>query len=81
MYNEQENLPLLHEAITKVIDPAAIDFELILVDDGSKDGSWAVIERLVAKDPRRARAEVRSQLRRDGRVAMRACARRAASTS
>jgi dolichol-phosphate mannosyltransferase len=52
VYNEAENLPLLHEAIRKAVDPNGIDAEIILVDDGSKDGSWQVIESLVAKDPR-----------------------------
>src|SRR4051812_6955399 len=52
VYNEEENLPLLHEAIAKVFDANDIRGEIILVDDGSKDGSWAAIERLVAKDPR-----------------------------
>ena len=52
VYNEAENLPLLHEAICKVVDPNGIDTEIILVDDGSKDGSWEAIEGLVAKDPR-----------------------------
>jgi dolichol-phosphate mannosyltransferase len=54
VYNEQDNLPLLHEAIVKVCDDPArpIDFELILVDDGSKDDSWAAIERLVERDSR-----------------------------
>ena len=52
VYNEAENLPLLHEAVVKAIEPSHIDAELILVDDGSKDGSWQVIEALVAKDPR-----------------------------
>src|ERR1041385_4436548 len=52
VYNEEEHLPLLHEAVAKVIDGNKIDAELILVDDGSKDGSWKVIESLVAKDLR-----------------------------
>ena len=52
VYNEAENLPLLHEAVCKVIDANSIDAELILVDDGSSDGSWQAIESLVAKDPR-----------------------------
>ncbi|HEX2973443.1 MAG TPA: glycosyltransferase family 2 protein [Tepidisphaeraceae bacterium] len=52
VYNEADNLPLLHDAICKVIDPHNIDAELILVDDGSKDESWNVIQALVAKDPR-----------------------------
>jgi dolichol-phosphate mannosyltransferase len=51
-YNEEENVPLLHEAITKVIDPAQIDTEIIFVDDGSKDGTWAAIEKRAALDSR-----------------------------
>src|SRR5947209_5792348 len=52
VYNECENLPLLHEAIAAVVDPRKIAVELILVDDGSTDGSWEAIEALVKKDPR-----------------------------
>ncbi len=52
VYNEEENLPLLHEAIVAVVDPHNIATEILLVDDGSKDGSWKAIEALVAKDPR-----------------------------
>ena len=52
VYNEEENLALLHEAIAKVIDGNGIDAEILLVDDGSKDKSWQSIESLVAKDPR-----------------------------
>src|ERR1700679_3629533 len=35
-----------------VCDPQQIAFELLLVDDGSKDGSWEAIQSLCAKDPR-----------------------------
>src|SRR3954466_7139293 len=52
VYNEEENLPLLHEAIVKVLDANNISGEILLVDDGSKDGSWKAIEALVAKDAR-----------------------------
>lgn len=52
VYNEAENLPLLHEAIIRVVDPARIDTEILLVDDGSKDDTWQVIESLVTKDAR-----------------------------
>lgn len=51
-YNEEENVPLLHEAIAKVIDRDAIDTEIIFIDDGSKDGTWAAIEKCAAADPR-----------------------------
>ena len=52
VYNEAENLPLLHRAITDVVTPRAIDTEIILVDDGSTDGSWEQIEKLVSLDCR-----------------------------
>jgi glycosyltransferase involved in cell wall biosynthesis len=52
VYNEAENLPLLHQAIVDVVDPAEIATEIILVDDGSIDGSWQAIEALVEKDSR-----------------------------
>jgi glycosyltransferase involved in cell wall biosynthesis len=52
VYNEEDNLPLLHQAIKDVCDPASVSFELLLVDDGSKDRSWGVIQELCAKDSR-----------------------------
>jgi dolichol-phosphate mannosyltransferase len=52
VYNEEENLPLLRDAIAKVIDAHDIAAEILLVDDGSSDGSWAQIEKLVALDAR-----------------------------
>ena len=52
VYNEQDNIPLLHEAICKVIDANQVDAEIVFADDGSKDGSWAAIEALVQKDAR-----------------------------
>jgi glycosyltransferase involved in cell wall biosynthesis len=52
VFNEAENLPLLHQAIVAVVDPAQIATEIILVDDGSTDASWTQIEKLVAADPR-----------------------------
>ena len=51
-YNEEANVPLLHQAIVNVIDPHDIDAEIIFVDDGSRDGTWAAIEQRVAIDPR-----------------------------
>jgi glycosyltransferase involved in cell wall biosynthesis len=51
-YNEEANVPLLHEAIAAVIDRQGIDAEIIFIDDGSKDGTWAAIEKRAAADTR-----------------------------
>jgi len=51
-YDEEANVPLLHQAIVDVIDPREIDAEIIFVDDGSRDGTWAAIAQRVAIDPR-----------------------------
>lgn len=42
-YNEQEMLPSAVQTISSVLDGAGIDFELLFVDDGSKDATWAAI--------------------------------------
>ncbi|GAB2685708.1 glycosyltransferase family 2 protein [Thalassiella azotivora] len=56
LVDEAESLPqLLHEVRT-ALDPsvpgAPRSWELVLVDDGSRDGSWDVVQRLVADDER-----------------------------
>jgi len=51
LYNEEESLPELLAWIDRVAAAHAFTYEAILVDDGSSDGSWAVVERLVAQYP------------------------------
>jgi glycosyltransferase involved in cell wall biosynthesis len=46
LYNEVESLPELHEWISKVMDSNQLTYELIFIDDGSKDGSWNEVEKL-----------------------------------
>lgn len=50
IYNEVENIPLLHDAVTRVMQPLGRPYELILVNDGSTDGSTAALERLAQSD-------------------------------
>ncbi len=50
--NECASLEALHREISQAGAAAQLELELIFVDDGSSDQSWAVIERLAASDPR-----------------------------
>ena len=52
LFNEDESLPHLAEWIDRVMEEHHFDYEVIMVDDGSKDRSWQVIEGLHEKDPR-----------------------------
>lgn len=58
VYNEEENLPLLFDAVTAAVTPLGLDWELILVDDGSRDGSLKVLRELAARDPQHVRVVV-----------------------
>lgn len=49
LFNEEESLPELMEWIDKVMKESSFDYEVIFVDDGSKDSSWSVIESLAQK--------------------------------
>src|SRR5690606_40169966 len=46
LYNEEESLPELTEWIRRVMNERGFSYEIILVDDGSNDASWKVIEEL-----------------------------------
>jgi len=50
LFNEDESIPELYHWIKRVVDENAISYEVIFVDDGSKDKSWSVIEHLAEKD-------------------------------
>jgi dolichol-phosphate mannosyltransferase len=52
-YNEEATLPLLHARVSAVARAAVgEDHEIVLVNDGSRDGSWAAMQTLAAADPR-----------------------------
>jgi len=52
LLNEEESLPELVSWIERVMAENGFSYEVILVDDGSTDGSWRVIEKLNAQDER-----------------------------
>ncbi len=51
VYNEEESLPHLFEQVHAALDPTGLTWELVLVDDGSRDGSFALLKRAAALDP------------------------------
>ena len=50
LYNEVESLPELHQWIVKVMNENGFSYEILFIDDGSKDGSWNVVDELHQKD-------------------------------
>jgi glycosyltransferase involved in cell wall biosynthesis len=51
LYNEDESLPELTQWIDRVMQAHGYSYEVLLIDDGSKDRSWDVIESLSAANP------------------------------
>lgn len=52
IYNEEPNLDALYREVTDVLSAGGRRYELILVDDGSEDGSFEALSRIQAADPR-----------------------------
>lgn len=52
IYNERESLPELYRRVSEVMDSTGEPWELVLVDDGSRDGSTDIIRDLAGRDSR-----------------------------
>ena len=52
LYNEEESVGPMHEAIVGALDPLGMEYEILFVDDGSKDGTFSKARDLARKDPR-----------------------------
>jgi glycosyltransferase involved in cell wall biosynthesis len=51
IYQEEESLPHLAREVREALQVAGVSYELICVDDGSRDGSLKVLQRLALDDP------------------------------
>ena len=49
-FNEEEALPLFYKEVTKVLKDVDADYELLLVNDGSRDNTLSVMKQLAKKD-------------------------------
>ena len=49
-YNEQEALPIFYEEVMKVVTTMNCQYELIFVNDGSKDNTLSILKNFAAKD-------------------------------
>ena len=49
--DERDNLKPLHDRLREALEPLKLAYEVIIVDDGSIDGSYELLEKLAAADP------------------------------
>lgn len=51
-FNEEENLPVLHRELAQALDGRAVSFQLLVVDDGSRDRTPEILRQLARQDSR-----------------------------
>lgn len=49
-YNEEKMIAKATERMAEILQPEKIDYELLFIDDGSRDGTWAQINEAAEKD-------------------------------
>ena len=87
-YNEEKMIPIASERLAGILGGAGIDYELVFVDDGSRDATWSEIERCAKADGHivgvhfsRNFGKEAAMFAGSSRASRRTAARRAASTN
>ncbi len=52
IYNEEESIPSLYDRLTEELEELGYPYEIIAVDDGSRDTSFAILRQLASQDRR-----------------------------
>jgi len=52
VFNEEASIAMLHRRVAETLESAGETFELVMVDDGSRDGSWEAMQEAAARDSR-----------------------------
>jgi glycosyltransferase involved in cell wall biosynthesis len=52
LYNEEENIPLLYNELSAALNEIGLSYEVIVIDDGSKDSSFATLKAIHENDSR-----------------------------
>ncbi|MDZ4719456.1 MAG: glycosyltransferase family 2 protein [Roseiflexaceae bacterium] len=52
IYNEEESIPMLYSRLTTSLEQLGLPYEIIAADDGSRDGSFALLRELAVQDHR-----------------------------
>jgi glycosyltransferase involved in cell wall biosynthesis len=73
LYNEEESIPHLYEALDPAIANYGQPAEVIIIDDGSRDRSFALLSEIAAARPALHHHPLPPQLRADGRLCRRLC--------
>jgi glycosyltransferase involved in cell wall biosynthesis len=50
VFNEEENIQILHEKLKKVLDPLNKEYEILFIDDGSTDKTLSILEEIQSHD-------------------------------